>query len=121
MRLQAGQPVRPYVQHEINAGNPVRIEITSLDWDNELEAPSALRYRIDNLSDVVVVQDWTTINTPATKTTLTIAGTLNAIYSLWRDKQLNQVTFEATYADGTQQIDTACYQINQVYSATPQG
>lgn len=117
MRLQQGQPVRPYAQHEVNEGNPVRIDITSLDFDDELQAPTTLTYRIDNLTDNVAAVAWTNIPTPAVTTTLTIAASVNAMYSNWRDQQLMQVTFLATYADGTQCQSLGLYQLNRIYQA----
>lgn len=115
MRLTAGQPVRPYVMHEVDIGNTLEIDITSLDFDNAKEAPSTLQYRIDNLTDVVVVRDWTTINTPAEVTTLTIPASLNVMYTTYRDTQLMQVTFKATYADGSQAQAVGVYQLNTIY------
>lgn len=117
MRLQAGQPVRPYAMHYVQAGNPVRLEITSLDFDNSREAPTFLQYRIDNLTDIVVIQEWTEIPTPAETTTLTIAGSVNQMTWPYRDTQLNQVTILASYADGSQAQMNACYQLNALYTA----
>ena len=117
MRIQAGQPVRPYIMHEVDEGNTVKISIASLDFDNELEAPSTLQYRIDNLTDNVNAVPLTTINSPATVSTLTISATVNAMYSNWRDLQLMQVTFIATYADGTQAQVIGVYQLNRIYQA----
>jgi hypothetical protein len=101
--------------HEIDESNPVRIDVTSLDWDDALEAPTTLQYRIDNLTDVIAAVPWTTIPTPTTTSVLTIAASVNGMYTNWRDQQLMQVTFLATYADGTQCQKTGIYQINRLY------
>ncbi len=117
MRSVSGQPVRPYVDHIIDAGNAIRIDITSLDFDEVLEAPSSMRYRIDNLTDRVVITQWTAIGSPGEETTLTISAATNAMSQQKFDRQLNQVTFEATYADGTKCKDTLCYELCAVYEA----
>lgn len=117
MRAWSGQPPRPYTQHTIDAGNTIRIDITSLDFDEALEAPTALRYRIDNLTDRIVITQWTAIVAPAEESTLTISATTNAMSTQTKDRQLNQVTFEATYADGTIAKDTVCYELCAVYEA----
>lgn len=116
MRLQAGQPVRPYAMHRANAGNTIRIDLTSLDFEGALEAPTALRYRIDNLTDQIVVTDWTAITPLSTEMTLTISAATNAMYRQWQDTQLNQVTFEATYADESIAQVTGCYELSAVYN-----
>jgi hypothetical protein len=115
MRIQAGQPVYPYPMHRLYEGNALRIDITSLDWDQDLEAPDTLQYRIDNLTDNVAVTDWTTIATPGTTSTLTIAAAVNAMYSNWRDTQLMQVTFQAVYADGSQAQVIGVYELARLY------
>lgn len=117
MRLQQGQPVRPYAQHEYDEGQTVRIDITSLDWDDELEAPTTLTYRVDNLTDAVNVVPTTSIPTPGTTSVLTIAASVNAMYTNWRDQQLMQVVFTATYADGSQVPQIGVYQLNRIYQA----
>lgn len=117
MRAWSGQPPRPYVQHTIDAGNDIRIDITSLDFDEALEAPTSMRYRIDNLTDRIVITQWTAIVAPGTETTLTISAATNAMSSDNNDRQLNQITFEATYADGTKAKDTVCYELCAVYEA----
>lgn len=120
MRLSAGQPVRPYAfapAQRVQAGNAVQIDITSLDWDNEKEAPLTLQYRIDDLSDLVVILDWTTVVAPGETSTVTIPASLNTMYSQYRDVQTNQVTFKATYADGSQAQVVGIYELNQIYTA----
>lgn len=117
MRASSGQPPRPYVQHTVDAGNDIRIDITSLNFDEELEAPVSMRYRIDNLTDRVVITQWTAIVAPAEEVTLTISAATNAMSQQNTDRQLNQVTFESTYADGTKAKDTVCYELCAVYEA----
>ncbi len=117
MRAFSGQPVRPYVEHIIDAGNDIRIDITSLDFDESLEAPSSMRYRIDNLTDRIVITQWTNIPGATEETELLISAATNAMSTQNKDRQLNQVTIEATYADGTKAKDTLCYELCAVYEA----
>jgi hypothetical protein len=117
MRAWSGQPPRPYAQHTINAGNDIRIDITSLDFDEALEAPVSMRYRIDNLTDRIVITQWTAIVGATEESTLTISAATNAMSTENKDRQLNQVTIEATYADGTKAKDTVVYQLCAVYEA----
>ena len=120
MRGAAGQPTRPYVLSLINAGTTLRLTIGSLDFDDALEAPSTLTYRIDNLTDALNLVPTTSIPTPGTETTLTIAASVNVMSYNWRDTQLNQVTFTATYADGSQVVEVICYEVCAVAQAVAQ-
>lgn len=106
-----GQPTRPGKVIPVNAGSSCRVDYSSRDVDNVLEAPSSMRYRIDNLTDSRVVLDWTTVNTPATEGSVTIPSSLNAMTQQFRDRQLNQVTFEATYANGDVERSTTLYEL----------
>jgi hypothetical protein len=106
-----GQPTRPGKVCPVNSGSSCRVDYSSRDVDNALEAPSALRYRIDNLTDSRVVLDWTTVETPATEGSVTIPASLNAMTEQFRDRQLNQVTFEATYANGDKERNMAYYEL----------
>lgn len=117
MRSWTGKPPRPYAEHIINAGNDIQIAIRSLDFDEALEAPSSMRYRIDNLTDRFVITQWTTIASPAEEKTITISAATNAMSTATKDRQLNQVTIESTYADGTKAKETVCYELCAVYEA----
>lgn len=110
-----GQPVRPYRAPEVNAGSSIEVDYSSRDPDGVLEAPTVLRYRIDNLTDALVVLEWTNVNTPGTEGSVSIGASLNAMSRTFRDRQLNQVTFEATYASGSKVQQLAHYQLCAVY------
>jgi hypothetical protein len=103
-----GLPVRPYYVSPVNAGSACVIEYSSRNLDNELEAPSTLEYRIDNLTDSIVIAEWASIPTPGTTGEVVISAEQNAMSYQYRDKQLNQVMFRATYANG-QQVKSAAY------------
>lgn len=116
MRLSAGQPTLPYPEEVMQANQTLRIDVTSLDFDDVLEAPTALTYRIDNLTDAINLVPETNIPTPGTETTLTISAAVNVMTRQYRDSQLNQVVFTATYADGSSVQKVVPYQLNAVYS-----
>lgn len=113
-----GQPVLPYAQKYISAGNSVRLEVSSLDFDNALETPSTVEYRIDNLTNNVSVLGWTSA-TPANPTVIDVPASLNVMYggNTWpgNDSQQMQVTIKATFADGSQAQTLASYSLNAIY------
>ena len=117
MKSFQGLPPRPFAEFTVNAGNDIRIDVRSLDFDEEQEAPSSMRYRIDNVTDRLVIRDWTAVSSPAEQTSITVSAALNAMSTQTRDRQLNQVTIEATYVDGTKCKDTVCYELCAVYEA----
>lgn len=106
-----GQPTRPGKQVPVNAGSSCQVDYSSRDVDNVLEAPASMRYRVDNLTDSVVVVDWTNVPTPGTEGSVTISAALNAMTREFRDRQLNQVTFEATYDNGDKTRSMAYYEL----------
>lgn len=106
-----GQPTRPGKVSPVNSGSSCDIEYSSRDTANELEAPTALRYRVDNLTDSVVVLEWTAVETPDLEGSVTISAALNGMTRQYRDRQLNQVTFEATYANGDVARSAAYYEL----------
>lgn len=121
MRLAAGQPTRPYKLKDVTVGNTLLLEIGSLNFDNQPEAPTSMRYRIDNLSNLVVITDWTSIPAPGITTTLPISAATNVMSYQGTDQQTNQVTIEATYADGTKALWVGAYRLNQVFNVMGSG
>lgn len=112
-----GQPVLPYKQRYVSAGNSLRLDITSLDFDSALETPSAIEWRLDDLTNNRVVQGWTS-ETPANPTVISISATLNAMYGSpnpVQDTQQMQVTIKATFADGSQSQVISGYSLNAIY------
>lgn len=114
----SGQPTRPTKTGTVNSGSACAVDYSARNLDNELEAPTSMRYRIDNLTDSVVILGWTNVPTPATTGSVTIPATLNAMSRQWRDRQLNQVTFEATFADGSVVQSVIAYQLCAVLQAS---
>ena len=108
MTLRNSLPVRPFYGAQVNAGSSCVIDWSSRNLDNELEAPTVLEYRIDDLTDSVVILGWTEIAEPSTTGQLVISAATNDMQYQYREQQLNQVTFRATYANG-QQIQSMAY------------
>lgn len=100
----------------VNAGSSCDLDYSSRDVDNVLEAPSSMRYRIDNLTDSVVILQWTNVPTPGTEGSVTVSAALNAMTRQYRDRQLNQATFEATYANGDIATSLALYELCAVFA-----
>lgn len=118
MTLRNSLPVRPFYVAPVNAGSSCVIDWSSRNLDNELEAPATLEYRIDDLTDSVVVQTWTEIADPDTTGQLVISADTNVMQYQYREKQLNQVTFRATYANGQQIQSMAYYELCAVFQGT---
>lgn len=96
--------VLPYQTQVVNAGSAAVVAWTSATLELAPSVPTQVRWRYDNLTDSVVLQDWQTLATPsAPRGTITIPASLNAMTRQYRDRQLNQVTFEITTADGVRQ------------------
>lgn len=97
-----GQPTRPGKVSPVNSGSSCQVDYSSRNVANVLEAPASMRYRIDNLTDSVVVLEWTAITEPdplEAEGSVIIPASLNGMTRQFRDRQLNQVTIEATYSD----------------------
>jgi hypothetical protein len=120
--LTRSAPVSPYALRRINAGSAIVIPYQSVDDAlNPVElATDGLRYRIDNLTDSVVIQDWVTVtgSPPAQRGTITIPASLNAMSRQYRDRQLNQVALEFTDSDGNVTQVLAHYEIAAVFVGT---
>lgn len=108
-------PVRPYKKQTANAGSAVTVGWNSRDADLDAVDLSALRYRIDNLTDSLVIQDWQSVSEPEAKGEVTIPASLNAMSRSYRDRQLNQVTFELTDTAGNVTQQLAHYELCAVF------
>lgn len=118
MKAWTAQPTLPYKQHYVYAGNSLRLDVTSLDFDSDKETPTALRWRLDNLTNNQAVQDWTS-ETPADPTVIMISADLNQMDNngVWpgQDSQQMQVTIEATFTDGSKAQTIVGYSLNAIY------
>lgn len=109
-------PVLPSYRPAYNAGSAVPVPWVSRDPKTlEPVALSSLRYRIDNLTDSVVIADWTTVSAPEPSGEVTISAALNAMSRDWRDRQINQVCFELTDTNGNVRQQLAHYELCAVF------
>lgn len=108
-------PVLPSRRPVYNAGSAVTVKWNSRDENlGELEL-TTLRYRVDNLTDSRIVLDWTNIATPDPAGSKVIPAALNGMATTYRSRQLMQVTFEMTDADGNLVQDVQHYVLAAVY------
>lgn len=123
LRGLAGQPIRPYADYNINAGSDCYLTLTFLDRFNNPVIPTAVTYRIDNLTQVQVVLQSTPLPTPTSPTiVIDIPGSVNQIgfsNMVGFPQQLNQVLITATYPDASQATEIFLY--NVIALQTPQG
>lgn len=110
-----GQPVRPYAQITCNSGQTLYLDLIFLDALKSPAVPINFTWRVDNLTTVTLVQDYTTVTGLSSGLyTLTIPGTLNTISSstgIGLSSQLNQILITATYIDGSVAVQPFCYEV----------
>ena len=115
MKISSGMPVRPFRQEYTNAGNTWRQRIVNYGRDGVPVAPTSLRYRVDDLTNVAEMLGWTTVAVPAAQQTLTIPSSVNQMGWPYRDYQLCQISVERAYAaDG----DTPAWTQTELYHYT---
>lgn len=90
------KPVLPARIEDVNEGSTCYLPLTHLNSSKALEAPSALSYRIDDITNNRQILDWTSVSTPGSTNTLTITAAQNAIYTRTRKTELRQVTVKTT-------------------------
>lgn len=108
-------PVRPYYRKIVNAGSAVPVGWNSRDESLDQVELASARYRIDDLTNSIVIKDWTAIDTPAAKGEITIPASLNAMQRQFRDRELRQVTFELTDTEGNVRQQLAYYELSAVF------
>lgn len=108
-------PVFPYRKQTINAGSAVEVPYRSINSDLEPVELSSLRYRVDDLTNSVVVLDWTSVQSPDPVGSVTIPATLNGMNRPYRDRELRQVMFEMTDLNGNVRQDLAFYEVGNVF------
>ena len=108
-------PIFPSQVRQEMAGSFIEIPFACVDRLLNPITPSAIRYRVDNLSDSVQIKDWTSISA-AQSGTITVTAAENAMTRQWRQRQINQVTIEYTTSAGVRQ-ETKLYELLAVYQA----
>lgn len=111
-RSISGQPTRPYRDNAVNQGSDCWLELTFVNRTGALQVPSTLSYRIDNLTNNVVVKSDTAVTVGLASTMeINIPGSVNVMSENWSGSQLNQVKVTATFADGSTDVQVAIYYV----------
>lgn len=105
-------PVRPAPIAAVNAGSFIEVPFVCVDRQLAPITPSAIRYRIDNITDGVLIKAWTSVSA-AQSGSIVVTAALNAMSRSWRQQQINQVTIEFTTATGIYQ-DKKLYELYAV-------
>jgi len=114
------RPVEPYRNTDINEGTEIKLDLTHLD-DNDVKfTPTAVSYRIDDLTNDREVLDWTSISTPTSTNTITITQTTNQLRSRAQPKELRQVTVNVTDSSGGVSQDTFYYTLIRIFAQDSQ-
>jgi hypothetical protein len=107
-----GQPTRPYSDFVVDANSTCWLELLFVDRYGNPATPTALTYRIDNLTDNVLIQPTTSVGPPiSNQYELVIAASLNQMTYPWRGSQLQQVLVTATYSDGSTDVRPFPYEV----------
>jgi hypothetical protein len=108
----AGRPVKPYPQYSVNYSSDVWLTLTFLDRTNTAVTPSAISYRIDNLTSFTVVLTDTSVTPTGTTQTLNIPGALNIFSTdIGQSSQLFQITVTVTYPGGSVAKEVFPYEV----------
>lgn len=113
-RSIAGQPTLPYTDNQVNEKADCWLEFTFVDRNGNLQVPSTLSYRIDNLTNNAVILASTAVTVGlASQMEVNIPGSLNTLTSTCygTGSQVNQVSFTATFADGSTDTGVAIYEV----------
>ena len=95
------RPTNPFKGQDFNEGSTVFLELTNLNKNKVLAAPTTLQYRLDDLTNAREVTDWTTVATPATTNTIELTPTQNTLNGRGQKKELRQVTTKTTDSSGS--------------------
>lgn len=100
-RSVGGQPTTPYPDFNAKAGTDVWLPLTFIDRNGVPEVPVTLTYRVDDLTNALLVQDTTSVTPTGSSMELNFPGAMNILNYGWRGTQLNQILVTATFADGS--------------------
>ena len=107
-------PVRPAACPVYNSGSAVDVPYVSRSRQLAEVAPTSTRYRIDDLTNSRVVQDWAAIAPSVARGVLVVSAALNAMHGEFSALELRQVTFEFTTA-GVVRQELAYYELARVF------
>ena len=84
---------------EITEKTALVLTVVPINTADVAQAPTAFRYRVDDLASGDEIRDWTTVS-PSASMTITLDATDNAIQYDRNGKETRVVTMEATHAGG---------------------
>lgn len=88
-----------------------------LDQNGNAYTPTSLRYRIDDLTNNVQIQDWTTLAVDST-VTIIIPSATNELTDINNVVEMRQVTLEVTAPGGALRYDDVTYNLIKVHGLT---
>jgi hypothetical protein len=106
-----GLPVRPLKQTPVYAGSDCWIEMQFIDRNGLAATPTALSYRIDDLTNGVVIVNDTSLVPSGSTFELDITAAVNQMSNCFKSSQVNQVKVTATYSDGSIQVALCAYEL----------
>lgn len=90
----------------VNEKSTSYVSVSFRDKAGALAVPTAITYRIDNLSDGAQIKPWTAI-TPASAVEVRIAPAENILLDPAKNEETRRLTFVATYSpDASDQLAT---------------
>lgn len=96
----SGQPSLPYVDYRSYAGADIWIDLAFLDYTGTPVQPTALVYRIDDITNATPVVPITAITVTGTTQTVQISGALLQMTHYWQGSEIFQIWFSATLPGG---------------------
>lgn len=97
----------------VNERSRLQITMQFQDAAWALQVPTNIRYRIDDLTNCQVIQDWIDV-TPASSVTVIVTPTQNAIIASCNRTERKELTVEANYGLDTQFTDTFDWQVRNI-------
>jgi hypothetical protein len=95
----AGQTILPYIDYRSYAGADVFLDLTFLDHAGVLQTPASLNYRLDDLTNALVMVTQTSITPTGSTQTIQIPGSVLQMSKTWQGSQLCQLIFTAVLPD----------------------
>jgi hypothetical protein len=117
INIASEQSTVPVVNPALNQDSAAFVTAAYFDVNNAAWTPTAVRWRLDDMTGGSVVQSWTGI-VPAAVNNVTIAGTLNGMLSLTRSSEQRQFTVQITDSNAQVVYATALYQVLRVTGLT---
>jgi len=118
---RTGPPYR--VRREINEGTSLALAFNHYDMGHKArtviseaahtsgtDAPTSVRWRLDNLDTLEAVADWQTVSAPSGSNTITLTATQHTLRGTSRTSEMLQLTVEAV-VNGKTAVDVYTYRV----------